>query len=217
MTFDLAIFPTNIERRITELVPQINLGTPLFFAGNDSAQLNGALEAAIDSQGIRNRLVSDGSNGFNTAVKGDKMYCRAMHVDFHCKFKLTQLTTERVFIGLTSLDSDAMVASDSPTGNFVGLSFSTVRSDSDFMFIRNDGGVMPAAISSGVAKDTNLHDLYIWCQDAQVVIQIDNSRKVFTTEIPINSTLMRYDAELKALAASVKKFELGKIRVSQDD
>lgn len=217
MTFDLAIFPQNAERRITQVIPKINSGVPLWFAGEDSYLLNGTLEAAIDNQGIRNRLVSDGTNGFNTALKGDKMYCRQMHVDFHCKFKLTQLLTERLFIGLTNLDSDAMVASDTPTGNFVGLSYSTARGDTTFKVIRNDGGVMPAATNSGITADTSLHDLYIWTQDAAVIVQIDNTRVVFTTDLPNLSTLMRYDAELKALAASVKKFELGKIRVSQDD
>lgn len=217
MTFDLAVFPQNIERRIAQVIPQINGGLPLFFSVEDDVQLNGTLETAIDTQGIRNRIVSDGTNGFNAAIKGDKMYTRAMHADFHCKFKLTQLLTERLFIGLTNLDSDAMVASDSPTGNFAGLSFSTVRGDNDFMFIRNDGGVMPAAVSSTVVRDTNLHDLYIWCQDSAVIIQLDNKRVVFSTDLPNLSTLMKYDAELKALAASVKKFELGKIRVSQDN
>lgn len=217
MSVDLAAFPNNAERRITEVLPQINGGVPLFFAAADSALLSGSLEAAIDSSGIRNRIVTDGTNNFTAGVKGDKMYTRAMHADFHCRFKLTQIVTERVFIGLTSVDSNGMVNTDSPTGNFVGLSFSTVRGDANFMFIRNDGGVMPAAVSSGIAKDSNIHDLYIWCQDSQVVIQLDDARAVFTTDLPNLSTLMRYDAELIALAAAVKKFEIGKIRVSQDN
>jgi hypothetical protein len=217
LTFDSAYFPKNIERRITQVIPQINSGVPLWFSGEDEVVLGGTLNAAIDNQGIRNGVSTNGSTNNVAGIKGDKMYTRAMHVDFHVKFKLTQLTSERVFIGLTSVDSTGMVSGDSPTGNFVGLSFSTSRGDVNFMFIRNDAGVMPAAVSSGVLADTNLHDLYIWCQDAAVVIQLDNARVVFTTDLPNLSTLMRYDAELIALAAAVKKFELGKIRVSQDN
>lgn len=217
MTFDSAYFPKNIERRITQVIPQINSGVPLWFSGEDEVLLAGTLNAAIDNQGIRNRISTSGALNNVAGIKGDKMYTRAMHADFHVKFKLSQIDAERVFIGLTSVDSTGMVSGDSPTGNFIGLSFSTSRSDNNFMFIRNDAGVMPAAVSSGIAKDTNLHDLYIWCQDAAVVIQLDNSRVVFTTDLPNLSTPMRYDAELIALAASVKQFELGKIRVSQDN
>ncbi|WP_268543685.1 hypothetical protein [Candidatus Nitrosotenuis cloacae] len=219
MTFDLAIFQNNRERRITNVYPQINQGVPKIISAADSVQLGGTLGAAIDNKGIRNSISTDGTLNNVAGVKGDLMYCRAMGVCAYFRFKLNQLNSERVFIGLTSIADSAMVNGDSPTGNFVGLSFSTIRNDQDFMFIRNDGGVMPAAVSSGVAADTEIHDLYIWTQPAgepKIVIQLDNARKVFTTDLPNLSILMRYDMELKALAAAVKKLETGKISIDQE-
>jgi len=213
---DFVVFETNKERRITNVYPQLSQGLPKIASADDSVQIGGTLGNAVDNKGIRNSISTDGTLNNVAGIKGDLMYCRNMGVCAYFRFKLNQLNSERVFIGLTSIADSAMVNFDSPTGNFVGLSFSTVRNDDDFMFIRNDGGIMPAAISSGVASDTEIHDLYIWTQPAKVVIQIDNTRKVFTTDLPNLSTLMRYDMEIKALAAAVKKFETGKISVDQE-
>lgn len=210
------MFQNNRERRITNVYPQLSQGLPKISSTDDSVQISGTLGNAVDNKGIRNSISTDGTLNNVAGIKGDLMYCRAMDVCAYFRFKLNQLNAERVFIGLTSIADSAMVNSDTPSGNFVGLSFSTVRNDNDFMFIRNDGGVMPAAVSSGVVRDTEIHDLYIWTQPAKVIIQLDNQRQVFTTDLPNLSTLMRYDMELKALAAAVKKFEIGKISIDQE-
>jgi len=70
------------------------------------------------------------------------------------RFKLPTTTSVRMFIGWTNQTLATMAGSDTPAGEYWGISYSTVRGDANWQLLDSDG-VTVTATDLGVAVSTN--------------------------------------------------------------
>ena len=110
-------FPTNIKRRITEIIA-IN---GAFTIQGDILVETGSGSFVIDSNGIFRRLTTLAVNNDFIQVVGAPHYSRQKEPSFYCRFKLNQTTNQRMFLGLTDQTSSSTISSAPPNGNYAGL------------------------------------------------------------------------------------------------
>lgn len=224
MTLD-GEYKQNIERRITDIWPQIFNGSAIFVSGADNAITAGVIGPSITNDGIACIVATNGTLNNVAGVKGELMYKRILNPDAYFRFRINQTASMRFFVGLTDAPNTEMVDNDNVTQNFAGIQFSTSRGDSSFKFIHNSGGTMPAPTDTGIAANsTDIYDFYMWTYKSaaqnKIIMQLvgptSSFRTSFTTNLPVETTSLRYGVYLKALASSVKSFTAGYMRISQD-
>lgn len=131
---------------------------------------------------------------------------------WECKFKLDQIVTERVFVGLgSSPDPTVVLASDDPVGDYAGLQFSTARPDTNFQFVVKDNAVQ-VVHDSGIAVDTAAHIVRVVFRPDETwggIFLLDTNRNVEASiwtnlRLPTLATNLYPWSGVRALAAAVK-------------
>ena len=179
--------------------------TPVSSNADDSVH-NGAMAGwphAGTVTFIYNATVSRYINEFNTTGSGaqigffsdgmDKLVTRReFFAYFHVKARVTNSTSDRLLIGFSTaapmLLSDTIFA-NADSGIIMGFNTATAN----FSVFRNNGlGAAPAAVSLGVAKDTNWHDYEITMTAGDIRCVFDDGAgaktQTFTTQIPASTT-----------------------------
>ena len=206
-------FPTNIKRRITEIIA-IN---GAFTIQGDILVETGSGSSVIDSNGIFRRLTTLAVNNDFVQCSGTPMYNRQKEPSFYCRFKLNQTTNQRMFLGLTDQTSSVTISNAPLSGNYAGLYINTSTS-STFRSARGSGGAM-TTVSLGNAINTNYHDLYIWLKQSgggnSMILQLDsNDRVEYTTTLPATTAIMKYALLFATAAATAKSIEIAKCSIN---
>jgi hypothetical protein len=145
-----------------------------FLAGQHTEGNAGASTVNIDSGGRYfawpSGAVSGNDGGFQTHVLGR----RNTEIKMMVKFRLPTTTSVRMFIGLSDQSLATMVGADSPAaGNFIGLQFSTPRSDANWQTLRR--ATTTTVGNTGVAVDALAHYLVIWTRPSIAEFALYNS------------------------------------------
>lgn len=106
-----------------------------------------------------NTLASTGDfNGFGTSgdPHGNQETRAGYNPEMFCKFAINTSTADlRIWIALAS---GGLLGSDTPAQSYFGLRYSS-GTDTNFMFICDDGGAAPTTLDTGVAVDTSKHTI----------------------------------------------------------
>lgn len=127
------------------------------------------------------------------------------------------------WVGLTSLASASMIV-DSPDGNYVGFSFSTNVSDTDWMFETNyasSGLVSRTSAGSMTMTASKVYDLYFYTRPQASVVnwRVDNltdgttAEGSKTTDLPTASAAMRTVIGVQNLTGSSRFINFQKVYV----
>lgn len=214
-------FYNNKESRHCQYFPIRDAGGVAKFSvlGDDLTLLGTSFSNIQDANGFRTKLGTAAFADSDAGIQGSKIYARNINSEIYCRFKLNQISSVRAFIGFTDKDAPTMLNVDNVLGSYFGLSYSTVRGDSNFKIITEDGGNSPSVTDTGIPVDTNIHDLYLQMIDfpSQVQWQIDdNDRGFASTNVLGLSTAVRTVGGVETQAAVTKEIEFGKILVKSD-
>ena len=149
-----------------------NAAAPAWQSGEGLYEINRVVHNAgavvLDADGVALQqdtnaalLNDDAYVVFGTDSAGANLHRGSYRYVFECKFKLGQLTDERVAIGLGSVVAWGVgTGSDSPVGSHAALVYSTSVPDTNFMFVVKDT-VTQERFDSGVPADTAAHIIRI--------------------------------------------------------
>ncbi len=136
-------------------------------------------------------------------------------------------TGSRLFFGLTDQTLATMVASDTPTGNYVGISFSGVRDNASgqFQILSRDGTTATntaTGVTLAVGKTYNIY-LYSKPRDTTVFWRIDNLTDGTTpvegsktTNLPTNTVALRSMFDFAPLTAVAHNLRFQNLYVETD-
>jgi hypothetical protein len=181
-----------------------------------------ALPNPTDGNGVFFEQTTAASAGTDALTRGSSnipqaYQCRPYMIQ---KFKFTGVVTSvRMFAGFTD-SSPGPIGADAPTDNYVGVQFSTARPDTNFQFVRNDGGTPPAAVDSGIAPvQGTVYYVVVDYQSATscTVSLLSNlfvvlASTTFTTDLPPVTNAPNFLLGVRALSASARAFGIYEVR-----
>ncbi len=214
---------SEITRKIAEILAKpddAGSGIPGFTAYGDNALISATTKQAVkDADGIRTRIATSAVLNNNAQVNGDLQWRRDQFVAGYFKVKLQQITNCRAFFGLSDRFTN-MVDSTSITANYFGIQFDSGM-ESNWKFFRNDNSGSGTRTDTTIAASTNILDFYFWlfatAGGNKIIAQLghDVDRVLFTSDLPLNTANMGYECSIRALAATAKGIEIGKIFLLQ--
>ena len=155
--------------------------------------------ASIDTDGVFEQLLT------NTTLNNDAGILSAIVLhrgdtrpSILFKFRISPITSTRIFIGVSDQGLSTMVDSDNPVGNYVGLQFSSARPDTNWQFVAKNA-VTQNLQDSGVAVSTGTFFVRVSGTDlagGSWLIELFNAAfgpvasYTFTTNIPHSSRNM---------------------------
>lgn len=123
------------------------------------------------------------------------------------KFSLRATTNERFFVGLS--EDNTVFTSDTPTGTYIGIKYSTATSDTNFELIHENTTL--TTVDTSVAVDTDPHFFYLRADTASSVFValLDNTGAVefsttVTTELPGSTTPLSPRSGLYTTTTEIK-------------
>lgn len=206
-------FPKTINKRIAEVLAYLNGGAAGFLANGDLLNITAsAIAPVVDSNGIFTRL----STGTTGRLDGDLQYNRQREPAFHCRFKLSSITSSQMFIGLTDQSGLTMISGALPSGNYAGIHLPS--GSSTWRFVHGNGGA--GTNNTQNSADTSIHDFYLWMKksggDNKVIMQLDqHDRFEATSNIPTTSALMRLSCGIRGIAVT-RSLDIAKVTVIQE-
>jgi len=215
---DKGTYPSNIQRRITELLARENVpGTPDFTVTGDVAVITSLTPVSLkSSEGIFTRI---SQSSILAAVEGDRMYTRQKEPSFYTRFKLPSSTSVRMFLGLTDQTPALMVANSTlPIGHYAGLYFNSGLG-AQWRFVHCGGGTIMQTTVAGV-ETINPHHFYLWLKKAggqdNIIFQYDdNDRYEASTNIPGIVTLLRYVLAI-GIISGTKQLDIAKMVINSE-
>lgn len=136
---------------------------------------------------------ASGIMGYTSAGTTDAMVTRrALNPYLKIRFKLSSISSTRLYIGFTS--ATALPNTDTPLAtNESGVIFGYTSADSDFSVYYNDGqGGAMAEVETGVVKDVLYHTVSFQFGASNVIVILDDGAdtktQTLTTQIPATTT-----------------------------
>jgi len=214
---DKGTYPSNIQRRITELLARENsLGTPDFTISGDIALILSSTPVSLkNSEGIFTRI----SHTVQASVEGDLMYVRQKEPSFYSRFKLPSSTSVRMFIGMTNQLPGQMTGNPTlPSGHYAGLYYNSALG-TNWRFVHAGGGGATISVQNAV-ETINPHHFYLWMKKAggqnNIIFQYDdNDRYEASINIPGIVTPLRYVLAI-GIISGTKQLDIAKMVINSE-
>jgi hypothetical protein len=161
--------------------------------------VQGSNSKGVDSSGQFAQMNTSGSaNNTGYAHSIIAVTRRDVSPIFIAKCAITSTTSIRFFAGWTSTDGETMLSSDDPAAHYVGVQFSTNRSDANWQFVSKDGTTQNL-VNTGIPVGTDAIQLRITVDNTVPNIKVEllnsafepTASTTFTTNLPGSTTELR--------------------------
>ncbi|MEE8151272.1 MAG: hypothetical protein V3T43_06110 [Nitrosomonadaceae bacterium] len=155
---------------------------------------------APNARGISFEQTSTATTGSQTGIFTNSDRSGAQFLPFMAyTFEMGQVTTVRLFVGLTDSGSLAgMSNSDDPSAEYIGIGFSTDRGDTKLQLVEDNGTTQTLTDTGIVATTDTIYQLLIdfLTTTSALVTILDNSgdvlfQKLLNTTLPAAATPIR--------------------------
>lgn len=175
----------------------------------------GTIAQASAAAGLSINLLSGATSGNDAGIEQNNLVLRRdMQYWLMTKYRLPDVTSVRMFIGMTDQTLATMVGADNPAGNYVGMSFSTPRGDTTWKWIRKNGTTQTVTNTS-LAVDALVHFLRfrIFTVPSIIVSQLFDSAYVaqhttgMATSLPAGTVALRFVAGVETQTAAGRSLD----------